>query len=231
MEISTHPGSKERGPKVYGDDYLSEKSHQLSRLAVQIVSQLQVVADDKNYDVTYDNFAKHARLIRIFACKNATLVGLMGFLLQLKRASDELKDMQGARIHAIDNGVIRGLPLPLPEDYCNRCLRYLEITIINSLVRFVRKVVGGCAFEEAETLILQNDLWNSDNLRVKVWDEVANAALLSNELFITSNYPFIETYTSNIRRDRPMFMTQFNVQRLVANIDTANGQTIDCAKS
>jgi len=30
--------------------------------------------------------------------------------------------------------VIRGLPLPVLEDYCNRCTRYLEINIIDSLV-------------------------------------------------------------------------------------------------
>ena len=91
MEIDTHPGSKGRGPKIYGDDYLSEKSHQLSRLSVHIVSQLQVVAEDKHYKVFYEKFATHARLIRIFACENATLVvGLMGLLLQLKRTSEEL---------------------------------------------------------------------------------------------------------------------------------------------
>ena len=230
-DITTHPGSKERGSRVYGDDNLSEKSHQLSRLVVQIVSQLQVVAEDKDYDVTYEKYAKHAKLIRIFACRNATLVGLMGILLQLKRTSDEYRDMKWARVHAIESGVIRGLPLPLPEDYCNRCTRYLEIKIINSLVRFVQKVVNGYGFEVAETLMLQNDLWNSDNLRVKVWDEVSNAALLSHDLFITSNYPFIETYTSNIGRDRPKFMQQFTVPRLVATMNTANDQAIDCSKS
>ena len=43
------------------------------------------------------------------------------------------------------------------------------------MVRFVRKVVQD-GFEAAETLMLQNDLWISDDLRVKIWDEVANAA-------------------------------------------------------
>ena len=75
---------------------------------VQIVSQLQVVAEDKGYgkgyDVTYEKYAKHTKLIRIFACRNATLVGLLGILLQLKRTSDEYKDMKWARVHAIESG-------------------------------------------------------------------------------------------------------------------------------
>ena len=49
--------------------------------------------------------------------------------------------MKGARVHAIDRSVIRGLPLQVPEKYYNRCTQSLEIKIIDGLIRFVKQVI------------------------------------------------------------------------------------------
>jgi len=230
VDIEIHPGSKERGPRVVGDFQIRENSYQLSHLAVQIVSQLQVVADDKKYEELYHVFKKQLKNIKVYASQNATVVGLMGLLYQLKKTSEEHQSMKWDRLHAIETLCFIGDPLPPAEEYRCRCTRYLEVQIIDSLLRFVQKarefdlqVVDGSLYEHV--------LWTSESFKIKVWDVTVNVAMCTNELFNPSTYPFIETYTSNIGRDRPIFRQHFDVPRLVASMDTTNNQTIECCRT
>ncbi len=138
--------------------------------------------------------------------------------------------MKWDRLHAIATLCFIGDPLPPAEEYRCRCTRYLEVQIIDSLLRFVQKA-REFDLQVADGSLYEHVLWTSESFKIKVWDVVINVAMCTNDLFNPSSYPFIETYTSNIGRDRPMFRQHFNVPRLVASMDATNNQTIECCRT
>ena len=100
LELSSHPGNKAQVDRVLGDHNVNEKSHKLSYLAVHIISQLQVVANDNTYEESCQKFSKDKKKILILGIKNTTLVGLMVVLLQLKRTSSQLYNMRMQRMRS-----------------------------------------------------------------------------------------------------------------------------------
>jgi len=85
--------------------------------------------------------------------------------------------------------------------------------------------------EVANGTIELSELWNSDSFRILVWDSLSNGAMLSNKLFITSSYPFIEAYTSNIGRFRPVLRKHFTIELPVASFEASDDQLIKCSRT
>jgi hypothetical protein len=226
LELKDHPGSKAKSNRVLGDNNVDEKSYKLSHVAVHIVSQLQMVADDANYATSYQKFTTERKNILIFGNQNVILVGLMGVLLQLQRTSSQLQQMKVERIRSF----VSEDPLPPAEEYRLLCTRYIEVEILRVLLRYVQKV-SEFGFIVANGTIELSDLWGSDSFRILIWDSVANAAMLSNKLFLTSNYPFIEAYTSNVGRYRPMLRKHFLAQGAIASWDAVDGQVMKCSRT
>ena len=56
-----------------------------------------------------------------------------------------------------------------------------------------------------------------------VWETLANAGMTASKLFVTTTYPFIEAYTSNIARHRPIFRKYFITKLPITAGNTAEG--------
>ena len=119
-------------------------------------------------------------------------------------------------------------PLPPAEEYRWRCTRYLEIEIIRILLSYVQKA-NEFGMIVANGSIGSSDLWDSQSFRVLIWESIANVAMLSSELFLTSSYPFIEAYTSNVGQFRPMLRKHFNTNLPITSWDVADGQMLKCS--
>ena len=229
VDASLHPGSKINGPEIFGDHMVTDKSYQLSYLVVHMVSQLQVVADDSTYEDCYLKFNQVQERIRIFGNQNASLVGLMGFLRQLRRTSSELSYMKGYRATAIANLRFVGSPFPPAEEYRYRCTRFLECEIIKMFVRYADKILE-FGLDVADDSLYQSLLWKSATFTATIWDSAVNVACMVDKLFTPWKFPFLETFTANIRRDRPMFAQHYNVPHLLDR-DASNDQTLSCCRT
>ena len=164
LDIEDHPGSKTQHENLLGDIHVNSKSHKLSYYAVHIVSQLQVVADDKGYGDFYGKLSWEQKKVLIFGSQNVSLVGLMGVLLQLKRTSSQLTDMKSHRSRSF----LTEEPLPPAEEYRLRCTRYLEIGIIRILLNYMKKA-NEFGMIVANGSIESSDLWDSQSFRVLIW--------------------------------------------------------------
>jgi hypothetical protein len=86
------------------------------------------------------------------------------------------------------------------------------------LVRSVANVCVRSDEIDAFDCLEDGEIWNSQLMRVWLWDQVVGVAMKVDEEFKSSNYPFIESYTMNIRRDRPMFQDHFTAHAALARI-------------
>ena len=77
--------------------------------------------------------------------------------------------------------------------------------------------------------MLISSLWASDSFKVFVWDSVANMGMVIDKLFTVASYPFVEAYTSNIDRYRPICRDHFIAGISVASLNADKGQAIKCS--
>ena len=120
-------------------------------------------------------------------------MGLLGVLKQLKRTSYQLDEMKTVRIGAAEVWSGNENPWCQTEEYRLTCTRFLEIEIIQLLLRYVQKV-HEFGLQVANDTIITSRLWRSDSFKIMVWEALTNAGMMASQLFVTSTYPFIEAY-------------------------------------
>jgi len=228
VDISDRPGSKTMADRVLGDEHVDEKSHQLSYMVVHLVSQLQVVAVDVAYEQFCTKFRLDEKNLLILASQNASLVGLLGVLNQLRRTSYQLNVMKTLRISAGEVWSGTEDPWLTTEEYRLTCTHFLEIEIIQLLLRYVQKA-HEFGLRVANDTILTSRLWRAESFKVMVWEALANAVMIASKLFVTTTYPFIEAYTSNIARHRPIFRKYFMTKLPITAGNATEGQMIKCS--
>ena len=154
----------------------------------------------------------------ILGSSNATIVGLLAVQRTLQEIGDQHEAMKVYRRTLIEANNWDYPEFPADYEYRLRCTRYLEVKIMQMLSMCVSKL----SLQDEEILAYEyledNELWKSQLLRVWLWDQVIGVAVSVEEDFDQTKYPFIESYTMNTTRDRPMFQHHFNAKDILANI-------------
>jgi hypothetical protein len=218
VEEESRPESKWKQPREVGDFNISDASHRLVHQAVAIVSQMQVIATANNYELELDKFERDKPTMRVLGSGNAIIVGLMTVLVVLKSIGDQHESMRTYRRSLIHSRQLDEREMPDDFEYRLTCTRYLEIKIMQMLVRSVANICVRSDEIDAFDCLEDGDIWNSQLMRVWLWDQVIGVAMKVDEEFKSSNYPFIESYTMNVRRDRPMFQDHFTAHAALARI-------------
>jgi len=209
VKEENRPESKWKQPREVGDFNISNNSHRLVHQAVTIVSQMQVIATANNYEMELDKFERDKPTMKVLGSGNAIIVGLMTVLCILKSIGDQHDSMRTFRRSLIDSHQLDERELPEDFEYRVTCTRYLEIKIMQMLVRCVANICVRSDEIDAFDCLEDSEIWTSQLMRIWLWDQVVGVAIKVDEEFKSYNYPFIESYTMNIRRDRPMFQNHF----------------------
>jgi hypothetical protein len=209
VKEENRPESKWKQPREVGDFKISDNSHRLVHQAVTIVSQMQVIATATNYEMELDKFQRDKPTMKVLGSGNAIIIGLMTVLCILKSIGDQHDSMRTFRRSLIDSYQLDERELPEDFEYRVTCTRYLEIKIMQMLVRCVANICVRSDEIDAFDCLEDSEIWTSHLMRIWLWDQVVGVAIKVDEEFKSYNYPFIESYTMNIRRDRPMFQNHF----------------------
>jgi len=136
----------------------------------------------------------------------------------LQTIGDQHEAMRLYRRQLIDANHWDYPEFPTDFEYRVRCTRYLEIKVMNVLVTCVSKLSVEDEELKSFEYLEDNELWKSQLMLVWIWDQVIDVAVRVEEEFQPRMFPFIETYTMNIKRDYPIFQHHFNAHEILTRI-------------